>query len=66
MWSANRAAACASATIDALILVDNVLSVAFADSFYRAVSCACTTSDASITNYICHISSSLCNKDMIV
>ena len=54
LGSFNGAVVCASAAFDALFSVDDVLAVAFLDSFYRAVLCACTTADASIGNYICH------------
>jgi hypothetical protein len=44
----------ASAAVDAVVSIDNVLAVSFRDSTNGAVSCASTACDASITNYICH------------
>jgi len=52
--SFNGAGCCASAAIDALVLVDFVLAVLFADSANGAVFCTCTATDASVCNYVCH------------
>lgn len=52
--SFNRAGCCASAAIDTFVLVDFVLSVLFADSGYGTIFCTCTTTDASVCNYVCH------------
>ena len=46
--------ACAASTVDALLGIDLKLAVAHADSSNGAVSLACSTSNTSISNYICH------------
>ena len=52
--SFNRARSCARTAVDAIVLVDFVLSVLFADSVNRTFCCTCTTTDASVCNYVCH------------
>ena len=52
--SFHRADACAGTAIDAGTLVDNVLSIAFGDSPYRALTGASSTADALIIDYISH------------
>ena len=52
--SFHRANACAGTAIDASTLVDNVFSVAFGDSPYRALTGASSTADALIIDYISH------------
>lgn len=47
----------ASATVDALIRIDNVLAVLLADSLNRAALCTSTASDALVgCNFVCHVS----------
>jgi hypothetical protein len=49
-----RADACAGATLDAGISIDNVLRISLRDSSYRALRLACSARNARIRNYICH------------
>lgn len=52
--SACRASTFTSTTIDACSCVNNVLSIAFADSANGAGSCTCSTVYTSIINYMSH------------
>ena len=52
--SINRASACASATVNALISVDYINSISLRDSLSRAFTCAYAAADARIFNYISH------------
>ena len=52
--SLNRANAGASAALDALIGVNYVFAVAFADGADRAFTRACAAGDAVITDFVCH------------
>ena len=53
--SANRASICARTAANALISVDNELSVTFGNASYGTSISACATSDALIGNFVCHI-----------
>ena len=53
--SAYGAGFSANAAFDALFGIDLILAVAFGNSLYRALCCASTASDASISNLISHI-----------
>ena len=48
LGSFNRANTCAGAAVDALVLVDYVLAIAFCDSAGRTFICTSTASDAFI------------------
>jgi len=50
----NRALAGASAALDALIGVDNVFGIAFADSTDGANFCTSAAHDAIVTDFVCH------------
>jgi hypothetical protein len=52
--SADRASICARAAGNALVGVDNELSVAFGNATNRTSVCACAASDALIGNLVCH------------
>jgi len=52
--STYRATASAGTAADAAVGINFELSIAFADSAYRTLSCTCTTRNTSVTNYICH------------
>ncbi len=53
--SVNRANACARTAVDALLGIDNILAVAFADAAYRALALARTAAYAIIGNLISHV-----------
>lgn len=55
--SANRTHACTRPTVQACICINYILSVFLRNTFYRAFSRTCTTSDTLIINYICHFTS---------
>ena len=52
--SANRTCACASTTVDALIFVDHVCTVASSDSFCRTFVKTSSTANACIIDFISH------------
>ena len=52
--SRNGASASASAALNTFISVDNVFSVAFADTFYGALINASAASNAFVSDYVCH------------
>ena len=54
--SLRRTNACACATLRASISVDYVLFSTLRDSLNGALTCACTTRDTVVSNYICHSS----------
>ena len=51
----NRANACARAATDALLSIDNIFAVAFADAAYRALALARTAAYAIVGNLISHV-----------
>ena len=51
---AYRANTCASAAVQTFVGIDYVLTVLFADSANGTIFCTCTTTDASVCNYVCH------------
>ena len=52
--SANRACACASTALDALVSIDDELAVGLADATDGALGLAAATSDAIIVNDVSH------------
>ena len=54
LGSLNGTYACASAAIDAVVCIDNILAVALCDAAYGTFVCASTACDAIIGNLICH------------
>ena len=52
--SAYRTCISTCAAIKALVGIDHILAIAFADSFCRALLCTCAACYTIITNYICH------------
>ena len=54
----NGASASASAALDALVSIDNVLAVAFRDSVHGALSLASAAADAFVSNNVSHSSTS--------
>jgi hypothetical protein len=62
--STYRANTSASSALNAFLRIDNVLAVSLGNSLSRAFCCTSATSDAVITNYICHNSTSLILKEL--
>ena len=56
LGSANRAVALASAAVDALVSVNNILSIALGNSVSRAIVLANSAGDALIRNLVSHSS----------
>ena len=53
-WSINRASACASTAVNALISINYINSISLRDSLSRAFTCAYAAADTRIINYISH------------
>ncbi len=52
--SFNRTYAGTSAAVETFVRIDNVLTVFFGNSSYRAFGSACTAADAVVGNFVCH------------
>ena len=52
---ANRTSVSTRAAADAIISVDNVLTIALSNATYGTSVCACATSDALVGNLECHL-----------
>jgi len=54
LGSLNRTYTCTGAAVDALVLNNHVLAIAFLDSAGRTFICTSAASDTIVGNYICH------------
>lgn len=52
--STNRASLCTASASNALVSVDNVLTVALGNAGSGASICACAAADALVSNLVCH------------